>query len=487
VAYELSHCQEEKMEDKSKIEGHKRADPAMLIMIILIVFSFILMILPAPAGLSPAGQKVLGIAIIAIGLWSTEVLPIGVTGMLVVISLMVSGGVPSYQEALIGFAKPVAYFLIAVLTIGLAVQKSGLAERIARFFLRHCRARPLALFTHLLGALPLLTLLLPSATTRSGILVHVYEQVLILSKVPQKAPLSKAIMMALNSVNRLASTAILTGGITPVVAAALVGGMPWSRWLVLMLIPYLALLVFGSVLIYAIYHRGFKQKMEAVAVVNPKPFSKMETRTIVITLGASVLWLTDAFHHLDPSLPALLAWACLLTPKIGVLTWKEFERGIGWSNFFVIASSMSLANALIKSGAGLWLANSIVYKIPSLSQYPLLVVIVLLFAAAPMRLLIPNITGFLAITIPIAMSIGTSTGLNPIVCGLFVMIAGDAVLYYPAQSASSLVVYERGHLTAAEIFRFGLLMTFVAFVVVLVVAIPYWSIVGEPLVQVTAR
>ena len=475
------------MEDKSRIEAHKPADPAMLIMIILIVFSFILMILPAPAGLSPAGQKVLGIAIIAIGLWGTEVLPIGVTGMLVVLSLMVSGGASSYQEALIGFAKPVAYFLIAVLTIGLAVQKSGLAERIARFFLRHCRARPLALFTHLLAALPLLTLLLPSATTRSGILVHVYEQVLILSKVPQKAPLAKAIMMALNSVNRLASTAILTGGITPVVAAALVGGMPWSRWLVLMLIPYLALLVLGAVLIYVIYHRGFKQKMEAVAVVNPKPFSKMETRTIVITLGASMLWLTDAFHHLDPSLPALLAWACLLTPKIGVLTWKEFERGIGWSNFFVIASSMSLANALIKSGAGLWLANSIVHKIPSLSHYPLLVVIVLLFAAAPMRLLIPNITGFLAITIPIAMSIGTSTGLNPIVCGLLVMIAGDAVLYYPAQSASSLVVYERGHLTAAEIFRFGLLMTVLAFIVVLVVAIPYWSVVGEPLVQVAAK
>jgi di/tricarboxylate transporter len=182
------------MEDKTETEAYRRADPALLIMVIVIVLSFILMLSPTPAGLSRAGQKVLGIAIIAIGLWSTEVLPIGVTGMLVVIALMVSGGVSSYQEALIGFAKPVAYFLIAVLTIGLAVQKSGLAERIARFFLRHSRARPLALFTHLLAALPLLTLLLPSATTRSGILVHVYEQVLILSKVPQKAPLSKAIM-----------------------------------------------------------------------------------------------------------------------------------------------------------------------------------------------------------------------------------------------------------------------------------------------------
>lgn len=468
---------------KAEIEDRKFAAPATLFMTVLVVFSFILMISPTPAGLSHAGQKVLGIAIVAIGLWSTEVLPAGVTGILVVVSLMVTGSVSSFQEALVGFAKPVAYFLIAVLTIGLAVQKSGLAERIARFFLRYSHARPLALFSHLLAALPLMTLLLPSATTRSGILVHVYEQVLILSNVPQKAPLSKAVMMALNSINRLASTAILTGGITPVVAAALVGGISWSRWLALMLVPYLALLVFGAGLIYAIYHRGFEDKMDAVPRVEPKPFSKMEIRTIVITLGASVLWLTDSFHHMDPSLPALLAWICLLTPKIGVLTWKEFERNIGWTNFFVIASSMSLAHAIIQSGAGLWIANVFVHKIPAMSQYPLLVVFILLFTAAPMRLLIPNITGFLAITIPIAMSIGTSTGLNPVVCGLLVMIAGDAVLYYPAQSASSLVIYERGHLTAAEIFRFGLLMTLVAFIVVLLIALPYWSLVGEPLAR----
>ena len=460
---------------------------ALSIMMVVVILSFMLMFMLTPTGLSRAGQRVLGIAVIAIGLWSTELLPIGVTAMLVVVTLMVSGGVSSFQEALIGFAKPVPYFLIAVLTIGLAVQKSGLAERIARFFLRHGRGRPMALYTHLLAALPLLTLLLPSSATRSGILVHVYEQALTLSNVPKTASLSKAIMMALNSINRLASTAILTGGIVPMVAAALVGGMSWSRWFVLMFAPYLALIIFGAVLIYGIYRRGFSEKLSQVPFVNPEPFSKMEIRTIVITLGASVLWLTDAFHHMNPSLPALLAWICLLSPGIGVLTWKEFERNIGWSNFFVIASSMSLAHALIKSGAGLWIANLLVRNIPTLSNYPLLVVVVLLFTSAPIRLLIPNITGFLAICIPIAMSIGASTGLNPIVCGLLVMIAGDAVLYYPAQAASSLVVYERGYLTAAEIFRFGLLMTFVAFIVLLVIALPYWSIVGEPLLQIVGR
>ena len=79
------------------------------------------------------------------------------------------------------------------------------------------------------------------------------------------------------------------------------------------------------------------------------------------------------------------------------------------------------------------------------------------------------------------MSIGATAGINPVICGLAVMIAGDAVLYYPAQSASSLLVHEHGHLTATEIFRFGLWMTLVAYLVVLFVALPYWAAVGEPL------
>ena len=209
--------------------------------------------------------------------------------------------------------------------------------------------------------------------------------------------------------------------------------------------------------------------------------SGKEMRTVEITACASALWLTDAVHHWHPVIPALLAWIFLLMPRIGVLTWTEFERDIGWTNFFVLASSISLARALTSSGASAWLAQSIVQTVPQFRDEPYLVVAMLLVASVPVRLLIPNITGFLATTIPIAMSIGTATGVNPMICGLAVMIAGDAVLYYPAQSASSLAVYERGYLSAPEIFRFGVWMTLIAFAVVLMIALPYWAALGEPL------
>lgn len=437
-----------------------------------------LLAMPTPAGLPVPGQRALAVTAVAVGLWGTETLPAGLTGVVVVIALVLTGAVPGLPQALTGFAEPVAYFLVGVLTIGLAVSRSGLAERVARLFLRGCRGRPRALYLQLLAGFPLLTLLLPSATTRTGILVHVYDQALALSGVAPGAPLARAVMMALNSINRLASTVLLTGGITPIVAAGLIGGVSWNRWFVLMSVPYGALLLGGAALIYARYRDGFEAPLPVTPDPTRAPLSGAEVRTVIVTAGAAVLWLTDALH---PALPAMLAWGCLVAPRLGVLSWAEFERGVGWANFVVIASSLSLAHALVQSGASGWLAGLVVRVTPSRGEAPLQVVAILLVAAAVVRLIIPNITGFLATTIPVAMSIGTATGLNPLVCGLVVTIAGDAVLYYPAQSASSLVVYQRGHLTAGEIFAFGLWMTVLAAVVVLAVALPYWGAVGEPL------
>jgi len=423
------------------------------------------------------------VIVLAIGLWGFETLPPGVTGVVAIMALVFTHAVPSIREGLAGFADPIAYFLIGVLTMSVAVARSGLAERVAHLLLAGGRGRAGALYVHLLLALPPLALLLPSATTRTGILVHVYDQAFALGRVPPGAPLARAIMLVLNSVNRLSSTILLTGGITPIVAAGLIGTISWTRWFVLMSAPYLALITLAAAAIYLRYRHGFRPEVQVPPRPEPRPLSSVEWRTALITAGAGLLWLTDSVHHWHPTLPALLAWVCFLMPGLGVLTWRQFEQEVGWTNFFVIAASLSLAQALSRSGASDWLAGGVVGAAHSVAESPWMVVAVLLAASSVVRLLIPNITGFLAATIPVAMSVGTTAGLNPILCGLIVTIAGDAVLYYPAQSASSLVVYERGHLTAGEIFGFGLLMTALAALVVLAVALPYWALIGEPLVR----
>jgi solute carrier family 13 (sodium-dependent dicarboxylate transporter), member 2/3/5 len=447
----------------------------------LIAVLAVALFLPAlAAGLPLGGQRALIVTIITIVLWTGRGLESGTTALLGV-ALLALTRAASLREALVGFANPVPYFLIGVLAMGAAVARSGLAERLARAILRGARGRSSRMYAQLVLALPLLTLVLPSATTRSGILVHIYEEVFALARVRPGADALKAVMLALTSINRLASTALLTGGITPVMSAALIGGISWTRWLVLMAVPYYAILVMGGVLTWALYRRGFASRYVVEAEARRRPLSGAEWRTLVVVLGASALWLTDGLHHLDPALPALLALVALLVPRFGPLTWSELDRSVGWANLFVIAASISLAQALIQGGAASWLARLLVGGLPALGRHPLASVVLLMLGATALRAIIPNIAGFLALALPLAMSFGREAGLHPVLCALIVMMTGDAVLYYPVQSASALVIYERGHVSAGEILRFGLWMTLVAYAAILGVALPWWNLVGEPL------
>ena len=119
-------------------------------------------------------------------------------------------------------SQPVTYFLLGILTLGLAVHRSGLAERMAVYLIRLAGGSPKLLYFQMLAAFAGLTFALPSSGTRGAIMVHVYEQVLEHWKIEKSDPLNKAVMLAMGSLNRLASMALLAGGITPVVAAALI-------------------------------------------------------------------------------------------------------------------------------------------------------------------------------------------------------------------------------------------------------------------------
>ena len=195
-------------------------------------------------------MAVMGLAVV---LWATEALPVALTGLIGVVLLILLGAVPDEVTALYGFSRPVAYFLIGILGLGLAVHQSGLAERMAIFLIRGAGGNARLLYLQMLFSFAALTFALPSASTRGAIMVHVYEQVMAHWGIPQEHPLHRALMMAMGSLNRLGSTALLAGGITPVVASELLGGFSWTRWFLLMSVPFYANLIVGGTILYFFY------------------------------------------------------------------------------------------------------------------------------------------------------------------------------------------------------------------------------------------
>ena len=168
---------------------------------------------------------------------------------------------------------------------------------------------------------------------------------------------------------------------------------------------------------------------------------------------------------------------------MGILTWGEFERNVGWTNFFVIATSLSLAHALVSSGAAAWFSETLVGGVSHLVAQPWLALLALSACFALVRMLMPNIAGYLALVIPVAMATGESLGLNPLVCGMAAVVVGDSAVYYGAGGTSAVFVFQRANISNTEIFRFGMAMTVAVIAILLLLVIPYWGLVGYPLAR----
>ena len=435
-------------------------------------------LLPAQAGLDPLASAVLGVAAAGTVLWISEAVPLGVTALLVIVLLAVTPGM-TLPAALHGFSSEVTFFLIGAAAMGAAVEASGLAQRAARFLIRGARASPTRLYVQMIASLPALAFVVPSAITRNAILIPAYREALDGMGVDKGGRVGRALMLALGMLNPLASSALLTGGIASIAAATLLGGFSWLRWFSLMAVPYYALIVLGGLYLRLMVGR-FESSVESTAVPPAAPLAPAETRTLVVLGMTAVLWLTDSWNHLSPAIPALIAAIALLCPSFGVLTWKAFEARLSWGLILTVGASISLARAMTESGAAAWLGDMLVGQLAALATAPLALLAVLVVAVAVVHLAITNLAACMALSIPIAMTIAAAAGLNPLLCGLVVTLAVDAVILYPVQTAANLLAYESGYFAAADVRRLGLGML-VLTIVVMMLVLPWWALLALPL------
>jgi len=437
---------------------------------------------PPLESLSPQGQAVLGAMAAGAMLWISEATPIGVTAIVVTVLLVLTPGA-RLADAVGGFTSDVVFFLIGAVAIGAAVEASGLAARAARFLGRMARGSPARLYVQMIASLPAFAVLVPSAITRNAILIPAYAEALERMGIAKTDRSGRMLMLALGVLNPLASSALLTGGLVSITAASLLGGFTWLRWFTLMAVPYYALLFGGALVLRCVvgpFERAHAPTPPA-ALPAPQPFRAIEIKTLAVLAGTLALWLTDRLHHLSPAIPALIGAAVLLLPRIGVLSWRTFESKLSWGIILSIGAALSLAAAMTKTGAAAFVSQSVVSHLAGLAEQPTLLAIGLILAVALIHLAITNLAACIALLIPVAATIAERASLNPIVCGLIVTITVDAVILYPIQTATNLLAYEPGYYGAADVRRLGIGML-VLTVIVILLTLPYWALLGLPLV-----
>lgn len=450
-----------------------------------IVLGGLVLLLPLH-GIDAWAHRVLAIVATALVLWIGEGLDIAVTSLAVIGLLAIFDPVESStatRDALYGFQLPAGYFILATLVVATATVKSGLAARLARLLIAGARHSARRMYFQLVLFMPPFAMIIPSATTRNAILIPAYDHIYDRFGVKRGDPLSKLNSLAMAVLQMIGSTAVLTGGVVPITASFLLGGMSWGEWFRYMSVPCY-LVIFGSAILLFVWHRPTlpaAAQDEAAIEVADNGWSFAEIRTAIIIGVMTILWLGDFLTGWDPLIPALLGAVALLTPGIGVISWREYEGASPWRLFFVTGSALSIAHAMESSGAASWLAQALLGHVP-LAHLPLMLLLpTLLLVVVPVSLTLPNRSGALGILIPLLTSICVKIGINPMPIGLMTTLTVQTTTFYPVQNASTLLVYQTRQFAPFDLLRSGLIVFAVSLLVMFGVAFPWWNLMGLPL------
>jgi di/tricarboxylate transporter len=127
--------------------------------------------MPQPAGLTPAGQRVLAITAFTVALWVFQVVNNGIAAILMMALMLVAGIRP--PDALSGFSQPSWWILAAVLFYGCAMKNTGLAQRISYYILSLFPATYSGILSAFFVIGVILALGIPSMTVRTAIMVPI--------------------------------------------------------------------------------------------------------------------------------------------------------------------------------------------------------------------------------------------------------------------------------------------------------------------------
>ncbi|MGE5570934.1 MAG: DASS family sodium-coupled anion symporter [Rhodospirillales bacterium] len=349
----------------------------------------IIFIAPRPEAIKPEGWRLLGVFVGAVAGLVAQPLPGGAVVLVAVTLAAVFGGLTPAQ-ALGGYGDPTAWLVLAAFFIARALIKTGLARRIALFFVRTVGGTSLGICYALTFSDVSLSTVIPSNAARSGgvtlpilrSLCEVYG-----SKPGKTAGLLGSFLMAAIYQNVCITSAIfLTGQASNPLAAQIAAHslnfpITWASWFLAGSVPGLCSLLLAPLVVYRLNPPEIRRTPEAAAfaVKELEAMGPMKTpEKIVLAVFFSVCagWATTPLHGIDITITALLGAAALLVTS--VLTWEDVKNEKNaWDVFVWYGGLLMLGKALNDTGITREFAAAVAAQFGHLG-WPLLLAIALL-------------------------------------------------------------------------------------------------------------
>ncbi|WP_328698841.1 DASS family sodium-coupled anion symporter [Brevibacterium rongguiense] len=467
----------------------------------------VVLLLPTGPDLPLAAKQALAILVFAVIMWVTEAVSYAVSSIMILglIAVMLAFAPPATGEgntamgtaaslklALGGFASPAVALVAAALALAAAMQATGLHKRLALLVLRFAGEKTRNILIGAIVISIILAFFVPSATARGGAVVPILLGMVAAFGLQANSKLGALLIITAAQSISIWNIGIKTAAAQNQVAIGFIRDqmhtdVPWGQWF-LWAAPWSALM---SVALYFIMRWAIKPEVEEIRggkemirqeLAKLGPITGKEIRLIVVSVLLLLMWSTeDVLHPFDSTTTTLVAIGVLLTPRIGVFSWKTVEKLINWGTLIVFAVGISLGSLLLSTGAAAWLSER-TFGALGLAHMPILAMIAIVTAFTILiHLGFASATSLSSALIPVfialAMSIPNAAqgGLGFVIIQQFVISFGFLL---PVSAPQNMLAYGTGAFTAKQFLKVGIPLTIVGYLLIMLFSATYWSWLG---------
>ncbi len=414
---------------------------------------------PVPQGLNEAGKNVLGLLLAGLVLWITEALPLAVTALALII-LQPLLGIEDISAAFKAFMSPVIFFIIATFGISIAIMKTPLAARIARWLLQRAgNSSERVVLAFMIGTAVLSAII--SVVPATAIFMSLALGILEASDCqPGTSNLGKCLMIGVPFGAMIGGMATPTGSAVNIMALYFLETygqvrVPFIDWMVvgipicLILVPiswYILVKVFKPEPIDQRVIEDLDREIEA-------GLSLIEIKLLIVTGVMMVLWIGSSWIPvIDITMVAIAGLIAYFIPGIDVLEWDEFAEGVGWEAVLMVGGVTSLGAAVVQTGLGEWFVSQSLQGLASWGIIPATMAVGAL--ANLLHLVIPISPAIIAVTVPSLLDLSGAANINPAIFAITTSFLAGCSMLLPLD-AVPLITFTKRYYSMWDMFKVG--------------------------------
>ncbi len=438
--------------------------------------------------LSREGKGALAVFLIAGTWWVFEVVPIGVTSLLIGV-LQAAFLIRPAGDAFKDFMDPSVMFIFASIVVGLVFTKTGLTRRMAYKMLNIVGERTSMI---MLGCF-LVTAALTHIMAHTAVAATVYPLLMsiyaLYGEDDKPSKFGKSLFIGMAYVAGAGSIVTLLGAARGAVAIGfykeIVGQEISFFGLSYYMFPVgwiMVFLLWGFFMIFLKPEKkvipGLRERAKRLsAELGPISFKEILSAVIVFGMIAamSLRSFVPALQPIDKS--AIILISTILFFVLRILDINDLEI-IPWNIILLFGGAMSIGFCLWQTGAAQWLAINWLAMFKEAHWF--VFVMGITFFVLVMTNFIMNVAA-IAISLPVALVIAPYLGVSPDVIVFASLVAAGMPFLLLVGAAPNAIAYESKQFTSGEFFMYGVPTSILLMVIVGFAVFVLWPFMGMPI------